>query len=258
LVGVLAGPAAAVVTDFTVDPSDPVMGETVEYAAVDDGLYPPPDTYKWEYKYTSGSCQQDWVEGSTASYVVFIESRPGTWDVRLTATYAQDSSGDPPHAPSVITKSVTIAPATHFTVLPGCLDTPTLYTSSILLKFRVEAASRPCGHYICYLLAQESLTDIWCRKPPFTDEYPADVDWTPNVAVDAFHLEENEIWDTHSVLWAPGDWSVIGEGQSFATLTQALRLKYTDPCNEIQTIDLGSHHLTRVKVDANNWKITCP
>ena len=42
LVGVLAGPAAAVVTDFTVDPSDPVMGETVEYAAVDDGLYPPP------------------------------------------------------------------------------------------------------------------------------------------------------------------------------------------------------------------------
>jgi len=38
LVGVLAGPAAAVVTDFTFDPSDSVMGETVEYAAVDDVL----------------------------------------------------------------------------------------------------------------------------------------------------------------------------------------------------------------------------
>ena len=57
LVGLLADPAVALVTDFTVSPPDPVRGESVTYTAVNNGQSPSPATYKWEYKYISGSCQ---------------------------------------------------------------------------------------------------------------------------------------------------------------------------------------------------------
>jgi len=223
------------------------MGESVSYTAVDDWLYPPPDTYKWEYKYTSGSCQQDWVEGSTDSYVVFIESRPGTWDVRLTATYAQDSSGDPPHAPSVITKSVTIAPATHFTTVEG-LDTATTYTSSIVLKLRVDAASRPCGPYIEYNVAQEEITNIWLVSPPFPAEYPPDIGWTPEGPIEKFHLVGNQIWDSHGNTLTQAQWDTIPSNNFvYCTCTQRLRIRYVDPCSETKYIELGSHVLDRRK-----------
>jgi len=255
LVGVLAGPAAAVVTDFTVDPSDPVMGESVSYTAVDDWLYPPPDTYKWEYKYTSGSCQQDWIDsGSTDSYGIFIESRPGTWDVRLTATYAQDSSGDPPHAPSVITKSVTIAPATHFTTVAGT-GTLTPYTSDIVLKFRVDAAARPCGPYIEYNVAQERITNIWLQSPPYPQQNPPDGEWTPDGAIPRFRLSGNEIWDTHGNGLDAGGWDSIYAPNYFSIVTQHLRLKYVDPCNETKTIDLASHVLKWQTATSSNWRI---
>lgn len=66
MVGLLAAPAAALVTDFTWSPSDPVMGEIVTYTAVNNG-YPYPITYKWEYKYTSGACQGTWVDSGFTS-----------------------------------------------------------------------------------------------------------------------------------------------------------------------------------------------
>jgi hypothetical protein len=206
-------------------------------------------------KFTSGSCQGNWAGGETDPAVIYMESRPGTWDVRLTVTYAQDSSGDPPHAPTVITKSVTIAPATHFTTVGG-MDTATAYTNNIVLKFRVDAASRPCGPYIEYNVAQEKITEQWRRVPPYDVEYPADIDWVPEEPVEAFHLAGNETWDTHTNGITPSGWATILEGDPFLTCKQYLRIKYVDPCSETKYINLGSHVLTWKKVDANNWKIT--
>ncbi|MHB8973597.1 MAG: hypothetical protein ACYC4N_24445 [Pirellulaceae bacterium] len=236
-------------------PSDPVMGEVVWYTAVNDGGGPPVASYKWEYKFTSGSCQGNWIDSGQAGYYAgFIESRPGTWDVRLTVTY--NPPPVPPRAPTVITKSVTIAPATKFTTIAG-LDTPTPYTSSIVLKFRVEAASRPCGPYVCANLAQEKITNWWQRSPPFYPDYLPDGDWVPGAADPAFQFQpgSNEIWDTHSHNYSSTLWASIPTG-IYITVTQSLRIKYVDPCSETRYIDLGSHVLKHVKVDANNWKVT--
>jgi len=224
------------------------MGESVAYTAVNNGS-PYPLSYNWEYKYTSGSCQGNWVNGGTSQTVYFIEHRPGTWSVRLTATYY------PPTQPTVITKSVTIAPATHFTIVEGT-DTSTAFSSSIVLKFRVDAAGRPCGSYISGNLAQEQATEWWNLSPPYQDEYPPDTDWSPEGPIDAFHLAGNQIWDTHSNGLNSSGWATIPSSDNFLTVKQWLRIRYVDPCNETKYINLGSHVVTWTKVDADNWKIT--
>lgn len=257
MVGILADPAAALVTDFTLSPPDPVMGETVLYRAVDDGLGPSVASYTWQYKYTSGACSPGWITaGSHDSSVMFSETRPGTWDVRLTVTYNPPPM--PPHADTVITKSVTIAPATSFTIVEG-LDTPTSRFNSITVKFRVNAASRPCGPGVSQTLAQEKITNKHLLSPPFYPEYPPDdTDWTPSAPDPVFRFPpgSNTIWDVKS----NGDvvnmeWANIPLGSTYYTITQHLRIKYTDPCSDLQTIDLGSVILRRVKSDDSNWKI---
>jgi len=228
LAGVLAGPAHANVTDFTISPSDPVMGEVVRYTAMDDQSRPV-QTWLWEYKYTSGSCQSNWINGGINSSVAsYYETRPGTWDVRLTVTYAY-----PPSAPTVIaTHSVTVAPATKFTTVAG-LNTPTPWTSNIVLKFRVEADSRPCGPYLNIgnaNIAQEKITNIWQLSPPFQPEHPPDVDWTPPQPVANFRLQANgntsEILDTQTMSMPPQFWALIPVNPNgyYTSIRQSLRL----------------------------------
>lgn len=256
LVGLLTTPVAAVVTDFTWLPADPVMGETVAYTAVTDGQAPFPATYKWEYKFTSGSCQGTWIDSmQTSQTASFVEHRPGTWDIRLTVTY--NPPPFPVHAPTVIIKSVTIAPATHFTIIGG-FNTNTLIGTSIIAKFRVEAATRPCGSYICANVAQERLTNRWCLSPPYPQQNLADSDWVPDTADPAFQFQPgtNEIWDTKTQ--NTGVWSAlpVDVNNEYRRDVQWLRIKYIDPCGDTQTLDIGSFTIRRFKVDDYNWKIT--
>ncbi len=234
------------------------MGETVYYTAVNDGQGPPVATYTWEYKYTSGSCQGNWVNvGSNSCLIAFIESRPGTWDVRLTVTY--NPPPYPPHAPSPYINPVTVAPATKFTIVGG-LDTPTSRFNPITVKFRVEAASRPCGPGVSMTLAQEKIENRHLLSPPFYPEYPPDdTNWTPDTPDPAFRFPSgsNEIWDVkNNGSTVNMVWSQIQTGATYFSMRQMLRIKYTDPCSVVQTIDLGSVDLKRVKVDDSNWKVS--
>ncbi len=257
LVGLLTTPVAAVVTDFTWLPADPIMGETVAYTAVTDGQAPFPATYKWEYKFTSGSCQGTWIDSmQTSQTASFVEHRPGTWDIRLTVTY--NPPPFPVHAPTVITKSVTIAPATRFTIIGG-LNTATSRFDSITVKYRVDAAARQCGPYVCVNVAQEKIVNKWFLSPPLFPQFPPDSDWVPDTPVPEFQFQlgSNEIWDvkvngsTVNLVW-----SQIPIGSTYYLMTQNMRLKYTDPCGDTKYIDLGSVMLKRVKQDANNWIVT--
>jgi hypothetical protein len=253
IVGLLSTPAAALVTDFTWSPADPVMGEMVTYTAQNDGRNPV-TSYKWEWKYTSGSRQLDWFDsGCTGPTPTFWETRPGTWDMRLTVTYGGPPG--PPPAPTVITKSVTIAPATHFTTVAG-LNTSTIYTIAIVLKFQVDAASRPCGGGIqMSCVAQERITNDWWLKPPADIEYPPDTDWGPDTPNERFALDREEILDRQTNGLYPSAWAQISSGIDFSVFTQELRLKYVDPCGDTKYIDLGSHIVFWFKVDPDNWEI---
>lgn len=231
------------------------MGETVTYTAVDDWMGPSVASYTWEYKYTSGSCQGNWIDsGFDWASVSFFESLPGTWDVRLTVTYEPWEGSW--HEPTVITKSVTVAPATKFTIIDG-LGTNTPIGTNIVLKFRVEGASRPCGPDLGGV-AQERLTNRWCLSPPYPLQNPADTDWSPPTPDPAFQLQPstNEVWDTkvqNTLLWdsLPAD-----PNHEYRRDVQSLRIKYIDPCNDTKYLDIGSRTVMRFKVDANNWKIT--
>jgi hypothetical protein len=162
----------------------------------------------------------------------------------------------PPHDPTVITQSVTIAPATHFTTIAG-LNTPANCTSSIVLKFRVEAATRPCGGGIQMgCVAQEKITNVWAASPPYAEEYPPDGDWAPDTPIDRFKLQFNEIWDTDSNGLTGPLWDQLATPMCFMNFNQSLRLKYVDPCGDTKTIRLGSHGLAWTKVDANNWQVS--
>jgi len=125
-----------------------------------------------------------------------------------------------------------------------------------VLKFRVDAASRPCGGYISGNVAQENVTEEWYRSPPYPIEYPPDSGWVPTGPIDTFHLAGNQIWDTHINGLNASQWASILEGDDISTCKQYLRIKYVDPCNDTKYINLGSHVLTWKKVDSNNWKIT--
>ncbi|MEK6259167.1 MAG: hypothetical protein AABP62_11175 [Planctomycetota bacterium] len=249
--------AIADVTDITYTPTSPIMGQIVTYTAVNDGTKPV-TSYKWEYKYTSGTCPGTWelAPGNTNT-VAFYEARPGTWQVRLTATYGPGTGmpPTPPPTPAVITKDVTIAPATGFAIVGG-LDVTTARTSSIVVKFRVKAGTNDCGQFLSMrCIAQEILTDYVTLNPPFSGTAPDDVDWWPDTAQPTFKLVGNEIHDTKAFSFSDADWNAIPAGATFLSSVQALRLKYVDPCGTTKYISLGSIRIYWEKVGANNWRL---
>lgn len=253
ILGHLASQANADVTDFTYSPSAPLMGEVVTYTAVNNNTKPVV-SYKWEYKFTSGACAGTWVTSpSNVSTVAFFESRPGTWDVRLTVTYGA-SGGYPPPPPTVITKSVTIAPATKFSITSG-LNTPTLNGQPIDFYFRVEGATRPCGTNLMGMFAQEKITNIWHLSPPWATLTEPDSDWIPaNPPSNVFELVGNQIKD-HKVTWVPPTkWNVIPAPSPFWKETQHIRLRYVDPCGDTKYIPLGSVVLERVKLNSTDYQ----
>lgn len=257
LAGILAGRAAADVVDFTWSPAYPVMGEMVTYTATDNHSRPVTQ-WLWQYKFTSGSCTDDWHNGPLQGQpvVYFFENDPGIWLVRLTVTY-----GGPPYPPppnTVITKSVIILPPTKVVPTDGW-DTPAALGVPITVKFRIETSVRPCGIYLD-AEAQELIVDRWLLSPPFSPEYPPDDTlWTPYPPPHPlFKIPHpgNQIEDVKDQTIPPGAWAQIPVGATYSRARQCMRLRYTDPCGDVQYIDLQSVNVNRIKVDANHWKVT--
>lgn len=165
----------------------------------------------------------------------------------------------PPPPPAVITKNVTIAPATTFSITSGLNTATPLMGGSVVIKFKVKAGTTDGGQYLMGILAQEKITNKASLSPPFFPAFPPDdVDWTPNAPDPAFQLVGNVIEDTKAMngfMITDPDWVATPNGATFYTATQYLRLKYVDPCGTTKYISLGSVVLKRVKVDAQNWKI---
>lgn len=236
------------------------MGDAVWYEAVNDGTTVV-QSFKWEYQFTSGTCPGTWVLAPFVSpTAAFYECRPGTWQVRLTANYMGGYSAGPPPMmlppppPAVITKNVTIAPATGFQIVSG-LSTPTPRANSIVMKFRLRAGMKDCGPYLMGILAQERITNCVGLSPPFPATIADDPDWWPDSPQSTFQIQGNEIHDTKSMDLSDADWNAIPSGTTIYSRDQNLRLKYVDPCGTTKYISLGTIRLHNEKVDANNWQI---
>lgn len=245
----------AEVTGLTTNPSTPVMGQMVVYSLVDDGM-DDISTVKWEYKY-GGSCAAGYpyIEDTTqtGTQAIYYENRPGPWNLRVTITYNPNSGGGPPHAPTILTPSVTIAPATGFTIAAG-LNTPANWGDPIFVEFQVKAGSVDCGPYLGSVLAQEKITNKWFQSPPLNPPPWPDSNWTPNQADPKFQLDGSVVKDKKDL----EDWSqALFDAVSgvFYEADQEIRLKYEDPCGVTQYISLGTVRLKRVKVSATEWKV---
>ncbi|MEZ6063107.1 MAG: hypothetical protein R3C19_22410 [Planctomycetaceae bacterium] len=258
----LFSPAAAQINDFTWDPPDPVMGELVTYTAVTQGNTQPVQSYSWEYRYTSGPCQDPWHTGYWANGAEWLspEPRPGTWEVKLTVTYqspGQDPVSGmmlPPPPPSVIIKPLTVAPATKIVVVAGH-DEKAPVTGQVIFRFRVESATRPCGPFLgSVAMAQEKMTNVTFVNPPFGAN-PDDSDWAPtggSTPEFGFPGGGNEIVDIQDQSGFETIWPAIVF--RYMRAEQHLRLKYTDPCGQIQHIVLGTVIHVRVKENATEWR----
>lgn len=131
------------------------------------------------------------------------------------------------------------------------------YAAPILLKFRVEADSRPCGPTV-EDMAQEFRTNYQFMSPPYFD-LTDDTDWVPPQPISTFCLAVNgytsEIWDTHWTGLNSVGWGTITQDDVFVSAKQQLRIKYVDPCGDEQECYLGQHEIWWRKVDANNWQV---
>lgn len=267
VVSSLIGQTRAAVTDFTINPPNPVMGEIVLYSAVLNNQPPISVTsYKWEYNF-AGPCGPNWYTGmSTTSTWSVAEWLPGTWQVRLTVNYAPTGFPQTQPPPTIIVKNVTIAPPTHL-VISGGLNIRTGYTSPITMRFRVMSGARPCGPMLGGLI-QELITDRTFLSPPFPSPWGADdTEWTPATHYDPtkFYREGNEIVDIKTQADLAFElWAAIPTAQppapptDYYSIRQSFRLKYTDPCGAVQIIPLGSFTLSRVKVSGGSWEMSYP
>lgn len=259
IVSMLPAILRASVTDFTWTPNNPVMGELVTYTPIVDDNPPFSMTsYKWEFRFL-GICNTDWIlaqEGMDPGVSIY-ETRPGTWQVRLTVTYAT-IFGNPPITPppTIITKQVTIAPATGVMITEG-LNAPAGVNASITLKFRLMSGNKPCGPMISGV-PQELITDKWALNPPLGTPNPInDPDWTPDQPKPGvFWLQGNEIFDVKAQIFYPVIWNQIPINTTYYKMTQALRLKYVDPCGVEHIIPLGSFQFNRVKDANGDWYLT--
>ena len=247
------------VTNFTYESTAPVKGEIVTYTPVTDNNPPLAiSSYKWEYRY-NGQCITDWVvaQQGTTPTVTFYESRPGKWDVRLTVTYAPIMSFPPVFPPpTVITKQVSIAPATNVVITEG-LNSSYSASTPITIKFRLMSGSKPCGPMLSGL-AQELITDRVLLNPPLGNPNPvSDTDWNPSESVPGiFWLQGNEIWDVKNQNFDPAKWNQIPNNTSYYSCVQSLRFKYIDPCGIEQVISLGQFNLSRTKDANGNWYLS--
>lgn len=101
--------SAALVTDFTWTPTAPVMGQLVTYTAVNNGQHAI-SSHKWEYTFPSCGHGIGVTDPSIGNSFSAYETRPGTWQIRLTVTYIGNPVNPIPPPPTVITKNVVIAP----------------------------------------------------------------------------------------------------------------------------------------------------
>ncbi len=114
----------------------------------------------------------------------------------------------------------------------------------------IEAATRPCGPWIS-AMAQERMTEIQFANPPFAGNYPTS-DWSPvEHPVTEFRIEGNQIFDVHHQEGFEALWPLL---QLFVMRSkQHLRLKFTDPCGQVQYVYLGTVTHVRLKANDNEW-----
>ena len=86
-------------------------------------------------------------------------------------------------SPGVKIKPVTVAPATKVTILAGPGQQADGINGFVTFRFRVDAATGPCGPLLGMHLAQERLTDYHFIVPPFpVGALPDDEEWVPEEA----------------------------------------------------------------------------
>lgn len=187
--------------------------------------------------------------GTTYGAVGYAEV-PATYNDELTTTYTPNFATFPPTtpAPTVHTKSVTIAPADSFRRVSG-FYTPVPINSSITLVYHPKAGSNLCGPVVAGT-AQELLTD---RKELGVKK--DDWGWYSLAASDMFRLSGGKIYDEHVRWAAPAIWDATPIGTVLASATQHLRIMYSDFDGNLYEMDLGSIRIRHVKVSATQWQI---
>ncbi len=178
------------------------------------------------------------------------EPWPGTFQVRCTLSYRIYPG---PLQQVTLTTSVVIAQPTGVRIAGG-LNTPTLIGQPIILTFLPQAGGQDCGPYYGGM-AQEMVTNkVW-----FGVADPADDDksWTPTLAqgpLAAFLKSGLYIYDTKTQGMLPqfANWPLF---QPFNTVTQQVRMIYTDPCGVVRTYPVGTVKLARELTAPGVWQI---
>lgn len=257
--------AEAVVTDFNWSPGDFVLGESVNYFAVDNAQAPLVNQIawcKWEYMYDSGpaplgGCQTPWIVGpSTGTSQTWTETVPGPYHIRLTVHYLPGFG--PPIPDVVITHDIHVPEADGFRIVPGTFG-PADYAGGITVQFVVTSGGRDCGGMVTGL-AQEILTDktsMDLNTVTMTAHPADDSAWSPiNAAegVGKFYLQGNTIFDVKFQGWPQMYWNVFPTGNIYKR-TQSLRLRWTDPCGAVRISNLGSVVIYNEKLANGQWDI---
>jgi hypothetical protein len=251
---------AAVLTSITYSPNPITLGNQVQYTANDDGTWPI-GSYKWEYRCLGPSGPSNWIVAfPTTNIYTSVESRPGDFEVKCTATYKQLSPQSPP-PPSSVQISITIPAANADAVISG-LNTPTncgsqsdnIAASALPLTFEVRVGRTAVGAYLSGTLEER------IRRPQLDPPY--DSGWQPGNQ-DLF-IRNGQVIDNKTYTIAPPDnlasYNTLSNGYVLDDFFQQFRITTTATagCGNQVVMYLTEHHFKRYKSGAGQWSLFEP
>lgn len=226
----LASDVRASVTGISVTPANPVLGQLVQYAAVQDNQPPPVAQWDWYYQYADAP-NMPWIGMGNAGGVSQWENTPGNWNIKVLVTY-QPPYGQQPKPPVVFGTKVSIPKADGY-ILGGpglnkpCPNGPGYYT----ITFQLTCGGVQCGPGNIPGTPQEHITN-WI----VLGVLQADQGWTG--VSDQFFLSGSIIYDGKKVWvspWGSGAqppyWQDLAAGDTIQTFNQEMRIAYEDPGN---------------------------
>ena len=248
----LGRPCPALISNLRTSPGSVIVGNGFTGIVDDDGQNPITDL-KWEFQFDSGRSQGPWTtwdDGTNNPSPAVYCAYPGTYNIRVTATYGPGDDGGCSPPPTVLTGQVLTSTADGFTITGG-LNTPVDNGSGVLIQYQVTSGGLNAGPYLGGT-AQERITNKrdWKGNNP-----PDDAQWSPPAPYSGFYMAGSVIYDTKALGLAPGDWNQIGVGQAFYWFTQNNRIVWLDPANNVMIESLGSVNLLRRKVSATTWQV---
>lgn len=257
---------------ITVDAGQPnaeTLGFPTNYTF--NGINPDyPSEIKWEFRQNDGFGVSAWFTASciTANFGSPYYSIPIGYDIRCTVTYLPGPGWPCPPAAAVVVRHVAIAPPDDVsasnafiaiaynpsTTLPT--TTSVAGTQGYYLKFPLKVSGKDIGPYIGFT-AQENIIDCYVggvlQPNPGANPFPP----TNNNVL--FQILQEPCMNSYFI----GDWKVVTLPPGYttapvgelSTYTQEIMITFTDLCNNVQTISLGSCNYATTGVTTTTWEV---